>query len=429
MSYRLVKLTTHYPLYLDDFCRRFPHRDSIGYEAAAAQLHADAFAWADFYARNLRTLGVEAHELVANAEWLQAAWAREHGRSETGDALVLRQLEVLRPDVLFIQDIFRFGGDFIRELRERALGIQLVLGWCCSPYGDAHVSALRACDALLTCTPGFVDEFRTLGRPAFLLNHAFEATLLKTLPSLRDPVADVVFSGHIVRGPGWHDVRGRLLEQLVSGGFDLHVFGKLVEESRGRTRLKQAAWAASRALGAVGLGRMADQVPALAKARTWSGPPDRARFSPALRAAVRPPLFGRTMYRTLQASRVGLNVHIDVARRYAGNMRLFECTGAGTCLLTDWKENLGDLFEIDSEIVAYRSPEECAEKLGWLLAHEAERRVIADRGQARTLRSHTFALRAVQLDDIIRGLLGSTSAPRWTGSVANAGARNRRQAE
>jgi spore maturation protein CgeB len=83
-------------------------------------------------------------------------------------------------------------------------------------------------------------------------------------------------------------------------------------------------------------------------------------------------------------------------------MRLFEATGVGTCLITDWKDNLHDLFEPDREVVTYRSPQECVEKVKWLLEHPQEREAIAQAGQARTLKDHTFDQRAIELDYIIR---------------------------
>jgi glycosyltransferase involved in cell wall biosynthesis len=117
---------------------------------------------------------------------------------------------------------------------------------------------------------------------------------------------------------------------------------------------------------------------------------------------ARPPLFGLDMFRQLSASRVALNTHIDISTHSASNMRLFEATGVGTCLLTDWKENLGELFEPDAEVVAYRDAEECIEKVKYLLRHDARRRDIAAAGQRRTLRDHTFESRAALIDDIIR---------------------------
>ena len=108
------------------------------------------------------------------------------------------------------------------------------------------------------------------------------------------------------------------------------------------------------------------------------------------------------MFGQLRAGRVALNTHIDISTHSASNMRLFEATGVGTCLLTDWKENLGDLFEPDAEVVAYRDAEECVERVKYLLANESRRRDIAAAGQRRTLRDHTFASRAALIDDIIR---------------------------
>jgi spore maturation protein CgeB len=70
--------------------------------------------------------------------------------------------------------------------------------------------------------------------------------------------------------------------------------------------------------------------------------------------------------------------------------------------LTDNKSNLSTLFEPDREVVAFSNAEECAEKVRYLLEHESERKSIAQAGQRRTLRDHTFKQRAQQLDQIIR---------------------------
>jgi spore maturation protein CgeB len=111
------------------------------------------------------------------------------------------------------------------------------------------------------------------------------------------------------------------------------------------------------------------------------------------------------MYETVRDAKVTLNIHADSSDRYASNMRLFEVTGVGGCLLTDWKPNLGELFALDREVVAYRSPAECIEKARWLLEHPDARAAIAKAGQARTLRSHTFAHRAGRFAEIVKAAL------------------------
>ena len=107
------------------------------------------------------------------------------------------------------------------------------------------------------------------------------------------------------------------------------------------------------------------------------------------------------MLRVLHQSRITLNHHIDVAGDYAGNIRLFEATGMGSLLVTDWKKNLHEMFEPDREIVAYRTPEECVEKVEYYLTHDDEREAIARAGQQRTLRDHTFRQRMQELEGIV----------------------------
>ena len=102
-----------------------------------------------------------------------------------------------------------------------------------------------------------------------------------------------------------------------------------------------------------------------------------------------------------------LNNHIDLSSGFANNMRLFEATGVGTCLLTDWKPNLHELFEPDLEVVTYRSAEEAVEKARYLLTHYRERQEIASAGQKRTLSTYTYDHRAQELDRLIRKSLTS----------------------
>jgi spore maturation protein CgeB len=107
------------------------------------------------------------------------------------------------------------------------------------------------------------------------------------------------------------------------------------------------------------------------------------------------------MYDILKRSLLTLNHHVDIAEDYAGNQRLFEATGVGTLLVTDWKKNLHEMFEPGKEVVAYHSPEECVEMIRYYLEHENERQAIARAGQQRTLRDHTCRHRMEELVSIV----------------------------
>jgi spore maturation protein CgeB len=123
------------------------------------------------------------------------------------------------------------------------------------------------------------------------------------------------------------------------------------------------------------------------------------------------------MYRVLHNSRIALNFHINTAGPYANNMRLFEATGVGTMLLTDAKSNLATMFKPGKEVVTYRSPEECAELIGYYLSHPAEREEIARAGQDRTLREHTYQQRMQELADILQSYLKAAGRGRRRAGV------------
>jgi len=86
-------------------------------------------------------------------------------------------------------------------------------------------------------------------------------------------------------------------------------------------------------------------------------------------------------------------------------MRLFEVTGVGTCLLTDYKDNLHTLIEPGREVLAYRSGKECIEMISYYLAHGEERKTIAEAGQARTLKEHTYYHRMEEFVSLVERYL------------------------
>lgn len=116
---------------------------------------------------------------------------------------------------------------------------------------------------------------------------------------------------------------------------------------------------------------------------------------------VRRGVYGLDYFQTLHDAKISLNIHPNCAGWAASNIRLFEATGVGTCLITDWKDNLGQFFEPDREIVTFKSAAECLEKLRWLVAHPEGRKRIAEAGQQRTLRQHNYVNVASALDAII----------------------------
>lgn len=78
-------------------------------------------------------------------------------------------------------------------------------------------------------------------------------------------------------------------------------------------------------------------------------------------------------------------------------MRLFEATGVGAFLLTDFKDNLDKLFAADSEVAVWRSIDDCLTAIGRALGDDNGRAAVARAGQARTMAQHTYRHRAVEI--------------------------------
>jgi spore maturation protein CgeB len=131
--------------------------------------------------------------------------------------------------------------------------------------------------------------------------------------------------------------------------------------------------------------------------KMWGNIPRSLPASSPLHRCLQGEVWGGEMYQALRRSRITLNSHIDIAGREAGNMRLFEATGVGAFLLTDFKDNLHTLFEPDREVAVWRSVEDCLTAIEYFLGDAGARATIARAGQARTRSQHTYRLRAAEM--------------------------------
>jgi hypothetical protein len=406
-SLRLQKITNVSPRYLARFYAERPGLDAQPFSDQHAALMADSFGWAEFWSVALAKLGYEANEVVANVLPMQKRWALDNGVAFDENSWALEvaaaQVSAFRPDVLFVADHHNFPAAYVRQLKSDCPSIRLTIGWCGAPYSDPSI--FNECDFVLSCIPELVEHFRRQGHRSYHLNHAFEPRILDRIRTTEAPTVDFAFIGSIVKKDKFHTRREELLLDLVKRtGLELwtETYRPSLQQT-GSAFLRRSAYDAVQTAQGISILRpLIRAAPLLSKVERWEERPSLPQGTDELiLRRAHPPLFGLPMFQQLHDSRVALNTHIDISPESASNMRLFEATGVGTALLTDWKANLPDLFESDLEMVSYRSSEECIEKVRYLLDHEDERQRIARAGQRRTLRDHTFAQRARQLDALI----------------------------
>jgi spore maturation protein CgeB len=375
---RIVIVDTYYPRFVERVYAAHPGLANEPYEQQWKFLMRECFGTADFYSRNLKAIGHDATEIVANCTPLQAQWVRENargawhlrppssilrriaqrlGRSRPDwlDSVLIAQVARMRPDVLHIQDMPGTSRQLLRQLRPY---VGVITGQIACEYDRA--ADFSDYDLVLSSLPHYVDRFRQAGWPSAYFQLGFEASIRERLePHIEH---DVVFVGSVSID---HRSRIEFLETI------------------------------------------ARRVPL----RWWGRGVEHLPEDSALRRSHQGEAWGIRMYQILSRARITLNYHIDIAGPNANNMRLYEATGAGSMLLTDMKANLSTIFEPGREVAVFDSVDQCVSRLEYYLANESERSAIAAAGLKRTLSEHTYRHRMEQFVSLMEPILTDKKHP------------------
>jgi spore maturation protein CgeB len=93
--------------------------------------------------------------------------------------------------------------------------------------------------------------------------------------------------------------------------------------------------------------------------------------------------------------------------RGAVNQRVFDVPATGAFLLTDYREQVEQLFEPGREIICYHSPEEAADLARYYLARPEARRSVALAARQRVLAGHSYEHRVRELMTKMRKFYGT----------------------
>jgi hypothetical protein len=379
---RFVILNHSYDEFLNWLYESEPDLDQRNFLPQINTYYETLFGSSDFWTYALRALGHDVDEFVCNNMHAQKAWLREHQSKSTqphrwpnrignlakwlarGTAvesggvetspfdILIEQVRSIRPDVLYNQSVYAFDDEQLLALKAHA-GM-LIGEHAAMPLSEAI--NYRLYDLIVSSFPPTIEWLRARGVRAELNRLAFDPRVAKTVPeSLRG--IGVSFVGSFLPV---HKSRLELVEAVAARVPDISVHGTVTAE-----------------------------LPS----------------SSPLFGKVAPALWGRDMYALLRRSAITINHHGDVPP-FANNMRLYEATGMGCLLVTDYKDNLHEMFEPEREVVTYREAGECVDKILFYLddRNRSERDRIAAAGQRRTLHEHTYQARMKHLVELIRAI-------------------------
>ena len=370
--YRFLIVDTYYFDFLNSFYKKYSIKDK-SYEEHLKIIMGELFGTADFYSSNLKRLGCEAREIIFNDFELQHKWANEHGLKVVSSIfprkinqqysilnkiplvpwqlneyykILKAQIRYYKPEILYIQDIGTINDRFLSEVKP---DIKLLVGQIASPIPKNR--NLKVYDLIFTSFPHFVKKFREIGINSEYLKIAFEPAVLEKINNLERKY-NCTFIGGLTKV---HRNRIKILETLIN-------------------KLKIELWG-------YGVETLPNESP--------------------IRNNYHGEAWGIEMYRILAQSKITINIHIDVAENYANNMRLYEATGCGAMLITDYKDNLNELFEIGKEVIAYKNVEELVDLIKYYTSRDSERETIAKAGQRKTLTEHTYLNRMKEILEIL----------------------------
>ncbi|MCK5347709.1 MAG: glycosyltransferase, partial [Candidatus Heimdallarchaeota archaeon] len=352
--------------YLLDLYKKNPALLNVSYSDHISALFNDAFSGAHMFAPYMRKHGYQDLLIIGNCIPSQAQWAKENNINATisnQDQLIeiaRMQVEVFKPHILYLSHpVGWLDSRFVQSLSWKP---SLIVGWrgAPSPPGtdwskfDVILSHLTACKKYaLEVGAKNVEHFYP-GFPRFIADEVHE------MPKKYD----IVFSG---QWSSLHKQRNEFIKQIAEAPF--------VQD------------------GKYSVGFFIAAAPGV--------------LPECVEKYNHGPRWGIDMHRVLKSGRVVINAEIDIGRGDAGNMRLFETTGTGSFLLTEYHKNINRYFEPGTEIETFEDSTEMLEKIKYYLEHPEEREAIARNGQERCLKQYSMEVRTAEFNKIVKKYLNN----------------------
>jgi len=369
---KIFIIDLYYSRFLDNFYEKCPEMINKNYEQQKKTLFSECFGTADFFSKNLKKLGHQAKEIILNNEILQKQWAKEHKTkyfkgyfknfpklnkyflSNWEEKILEEQIKEFAPDIIYCQSVYKPGKKFLNKIKKYT---KLTVAQTAYKLPNKkYFEPYEPYDLIISSLPNQVQLFRDLGKNSEYLKLAFESTILNKVKKFKNGYNVTHIGGY----GSIHNERNEVLEK-VAKKINTDFWGYSIDNLNENSIIR----------------------------KTYCGEK-----------------WGIDMYNILYNSKITLTKHIEkVAGDYANNMTLYEATGCGCLLITDFKNNLGDIFEIGKEIETYKSSDELIEKIQYYLTHEDERKKIVEAGQKRTLKDHTYEIRMKELMDIFNKYL------------------------
>ena len=361
--------------------------------------------------------GNMSYDIIYNYYELQKKWANENKKKikekislkEYYFQVFEKQIELYKPDVIFFRTEPPFDSNEIFYLKKKFPFLKKIV--CHNGFISNN---LKNVDILFTSSPGLQKFYNNKGLNSDLLYHSFDKSILLHVKK-RDKKNKIFFAGqtgHI--DDVNYSLRFEYLYKLFKGKFNVKChsiessikeLNMIYENNSLRQKIRNnlltifknnkilTKLSQSISIKNITLNNFIKDLNYLRNRKKYLH-----EIYPSL---ILKPIFGKKLFNEIHNSEICLNFHTNVSKNYCGNYRMFESTGLKSCLITEEKDNIKDLYEPDHEVVTYKSYDELENKLKDLMTNQKLREQIAINGYKRTLKDHTLQKRLDFLNEKI----------------------------
>ena len=391
---KVAIISTCYLKQINSLYQKYSHLENLNNEAELEALLNYSASQFYYWKQYLNESGVEIEIFCQDLTWINQKWAREQKISPlkniSDDELFLHRIKLFGPDILFVFSP-NYYSDQLKRIKSEVPSIKKIVAWYGASQGDENKTFLSY-DLTLTNSKFCRQRLHSMGMKAEILQHSFEYNSYDEILQARKSSNQkrnnkLIFTGTLGFQNPDHLSRTTHLEQLAQS-VDIDLFSDDIPYQKTKKQILLETRFKISSLLSDQLGKLTPK-----RIKLWGNIYNQAVFpkhsTKTLAQSLKSAVYGKDMLEELLQYQICFNFHSNATGDSACNMRLFEATGMGCCLLTDYKSDIDSLFVPDTEVVTYKSVDEAISKARYLLNNPKIARKIALAGQKKTFTEHT----------------------------------------
>jgi spore maturation protein CgeB len=377
---KICFLTTVYPKSLakhKDYISNFNVQEII------TILLKDSASFLSFWTKYLDRINIDTK--IISADLLSLFFDKKNLHKKNN---LITEIMNYNPDFIFVFSPHYYR-NIIKEIKDHVSNNTKIVAWYGANQGDEK-KVFSNYDLVLSNSKILRNRLLELGMNSEILYHSFESSIYKEIHDkhkVKHRKNSLVFTGTLGLQNPDHTERYNYLEKL-SAMIPVDLFSDDIPYRKTKKQLlietrQKVSKNLSKTFG--------NHTPV--RLKSWADKSKQPHFPPTtpnhIVRHLSKAVYGRDMLEKMFEYTICFNNHNRVTGDSACNMRLFEATGMGCCLLTDHKSDIHSIFEPDKEVVTYKTPSEAIDKAKYLLNNPKTAQEIAKAGQQKTFLEHT----------------------------------------